>query len=288
MKFPATIIVSTTAFLTTPAAACVANIEVLSPSVSIRSAPSFSDATSRERFQVRVHNISEEKCVLELGLTLDPASAGEFPRYSIVGPGGVIEFDAQSMSAANGSGELRTPLTLDPGAERTFDYNVATSIGWDLPAGSYTRRLRFNLVEAGTNSEVDQEEIEFDVTVPLSSQIDFVGNIDQIALGRLSLGRENFSPPFGIRVYSTSSYNMQFESENAGNMRKEDGTALLPYLMTLKGRELNLASGGDTINGLSKPADIGDVFNVVVRVNPEPTTPAGFYADRVNVTVTPY
>lgn len=288
MKSFAILCASAIGLFSVPAHACDAELEVVQPRVDIRPSPAFLRSQSREQIQVRVENTGEQNCTLALGLSLDPAFAGPFPQYSITGPGGIIEAEAQSISAARRAGELRAPLVLSPGAETTVDYNVATSVGWNLQAGSYERRLRLRLFDAANASLLDEEEVELGITVPLSSQIDFVGNVDRIALGRLTIGRDNVSPPFGIRVYSTSTYNMQFESENAGQLRQEDGSGLLPYRMLLSGNELNLRSGSHLVSGLNKSADLGDVFGVVVRVKPDATTPAGLYSDRVRVTVTPY
>ncbi|WP_338243151.1 hypothetical protein [Aurantiacibacter hainanensis] len=276
------------AFPALPAAACDAKLEMLDPAIDIRPSPSFSEASSREQIRIRVANEGTTTCVLELELALDPAFAGPFPTYSIVGPGGVIEFSAQTGSGVSAPAPLRMPITLNAGVETTLEYAVAANVTWEMQAGSYDRRIDVALFDAADGSRLDDAQVELGVTVPLSSRIDFVGNVDRIDLGQLEFDRENVSPPFGIRVYSTSTYNMEMDSENAGNLRQEGGDALLPYAMSVSGQEINLASGSQVIAGLGKSAETGDVYGVLVRVRPEHTTPAGRYSDRLTVTVTTY
>ncbi|MBA4752101.1 MAG: hypothetical protein H2055_07730 [Sphingopyxis sp.] len=268
--------------------ACEATIATSTPAVQIRPSPSFSDASSRERFSVTVRNGDDQTCDLALEISADPAFASStFPAYRIAGPGGAIELGAQ-MPSAVGSGNLSFPVQIGSEAEQRLNYDVSVKLDWDLAAAPYEQRINFRLVDRTTSRVLDETQISLIVIVPLSSRLDFVGNSNRLDLGVIALDRPTTAPPFGVRVYSTSGYNLQFASENSGALISREGTGRLPYRMTVEGRELDLSAGSDRLLSADKSGATGDIYGVGVTVLPDANQRAGSYSDRVTVTVTPF
>lgn len=271
-----------------PAAmACDANLVIPRATVDLRTAPTFDNVSTRERFDVVVRNDGETDCRVELAVGVDPAFAGPFPSYSITGPGGVAQFDAQTPASQGGAGVISTFLEIDAGSEVNLGYDVAARVGWELAADTYLRRILFALSTPDDAVILDEDFVDLAVEVPLTSRLDFVGNVDRLSLGRVKFGEETISPPFGMRVFATSSYTIDIESENSGQLIRDEGDAFLPYSMRLNGQLLELAPV-DTVTSGSRSQLLGDTYSIVASVRAETNQRAGRYSDRVTVTVTPF
>lgn len=272
----------------TPAAiACDATLVIPRSTVDLRTAPTFDNVSSRERFDVVVRNDGDTNCRIELAVGVDPAFAGPFPSYSITGPGGVAQFDAQTPASQGGAGVITTILEVDAGSEVNIGYDVAARVGWELAADTYLRRILFSLSTLDNAVIVDEGFVDLAVEVPLSSRLDFVGNVDRLSLGRVKFGEETVSPPFGMRVFATSSYTIDIESENSGQLIRDEGDAFLSYSMRLNGQLLELAPV-DTVTSGSRSQLLGDTYSIVASVRAETDQRAGRYSDRVTITVTPF
>lgn len=261
------------------------NVVTLTPSGS------FDDQRLVERFYVRVQNTGSDACTLRLAVGRDiAASDRSFPDYTLTGPNGNIPIVALPAAASNPN--VSVPLTVPAGGQVQVAYDVRLDVGWGSEAGTYGQELVYQLFRPDSRAEIADQRTSISLNVPTAARIRFAGTSGGREAARLEMGvlsptTPTVSPPFAIRVLSTSGYQMQLESENAGALQRTNGPERIPYRMSVDNRPLNLAGGGGLISVARHTGRTGDVHPVSVVVDPDPARHAGQYSDRVTVTVTP-
>ncbi len=249
------------------------------------------DPQISERFQVRLRNDGSSSCEVRLAIGRDMAASDPaFPTYTLAGPSGAV--NAVDASAARLAASSFVDVIVPPGGEVAVPFDLRFRLGWGSEAGSYSEALDFFLFRRDSRAEIATQRTMVNLTVPTAARIRFAGasggrGAARLEMGALSSVTPTVSPPFAIRVLSTSGYQMQLESENAGALRRTNGPERIPYRMTVDNRPLNLAGGGDMISVGRHTSSVGDVHPVSVVVDPDPARHAGEYRDRVTVTVTP-
>lgn len=275
-----------TAFGALPAAAC--DLEFNRSDQSIRLTPGASeiDEPLRETVNVTVRNRSDRECTFELGFAKDAsASDSDFPPTRVFGPGGQIRVQHVSGASYGRGGGYLLKQTIAGNSELNVEFGFAIDLGWGAKSGTYNQGYIVSLLDEQDNTLIRSSEINLLLDVPPAVRLRFVGNVDRLDLGMLSDKRTTVSPPFGIRVFSTSPYEVAVSSENRGALVQQNGRARIPYFMKMAGRQLDLAAASDILTFPNSPGRLGRVLPIVVVVPPDDNRPAGRYSDRITVTV---
>lgn len=278
----------------TPSAAvaeCLPSFTSSPTTVILTPGATFGNNELSEVFSVRLRNDGDTSCDLRLTVGRDVgASDPDFPPYRLIGPNGAV-----STIGSDGGGdslENSVTVTVPAGTEVPVRYQVGTRVGWGAEAGDYIEELVFRLREFGDRSDPVRQRAELRLTIPTVARIRFAGagrtsGAAQLELGTLSTTAPTRSPPFAIRVLSTSAYQMVLVSQHAGALQRIGGAERIPYRMRVGGRLMNMAGGSDLISRNRHTGPRGDLHPVSVVIDPDPERRAGDYTDRVTVTVTP-
>ena len=243
-----------------------------------------------ESFQVRIKNSGDEACVLRLGVGRRLAGGSrQFPTYSLSGPDGKVPLP--SLAGAANNGGFGREIVIAAGEQVAVPYDVRMTVGWGSEAGTLTEDLVFQLYDSRPGRPVVTQDTQLLLEIPKMALIRFAGisglnGPALVEMGTLSPNSLTTSPPFALRVLSTSAYRMELVSDNNGALRKIDGSYLIPYSISLRGKKLRLDGANDAIETNRHTSSTGDVHPVKITVQPDPEYPAGEYSDRIFVTVT--
>lgn len=271
-------------------AACEANFVDGTNVVNLRPSASFDNQQLIERFIVRVRNSGDEVCTIRLGVgrTL-AATSSLFPTYSLTGPNGLETVSGTTVTSdiAGIGNEYIVPAN----GEVSIPYEVRMAIGWGAEAGLYTDELVFTLLDAQSGNAFANKRLQLDLDIPQTARIRFAGASGadgpaQIEMGPISTTAPTRSPPFALRVLSTSAYRIELVSQNSGALRRAGARDIIPYQMTLGRQVMNLGGVGDSVRVARHTSSVGDVHPVTIVITPSPEYHAGDYSDRVTVTVT--
>ncbi|WP_147417572.1 hypothetical protein [Sphingomonas cavernae] len=243
-----------------------------------------------ERFHIRIRNNGHSDCALRLAVGRDlAASDNRFPNYTLTGPRGVVSL--VPVAAATSNPDASVPVAIPAGAQISIPYDVRMAVGWGAEAGDYRQELQYFVLPESGREELASQRAQLSLRIPATARIRFSGaqggnGPARIDLGTLSPTSVTTSQPFGLRVLSTSAYQVQFASQNGGALQRVDGPDRIPYRLLIGGRTLDL-TGIDGISVARHTSASGDLHPLSVVVDPDPERHAGSYADRVTVTVTP-
>ena len=260
------------------------NIVTLTPSIS------FEDQRLVERFNIRVRNDGSEVCTLRIGVGREVASVGfRFPAYSLTGPSG--NEPVAGLSGTGDSTGFGSEFIVPANGQVSIPYELRMAVGWGSEAGTYAEDLVFQLSEAESGSAIATQRTRLSLEIPRATRIRFAGasGIDgpaRIEMGSISATAPTRSPPFALRILSTSAYRIDLVSQNRGALRRSDGPDIIPYQMTLGGQAVNLGGTAYSRQVGRHTSSVGDVHPVTIVIDPDPTRHAGQYSDRVTVTVT--
>lgn len=253
---------------------------------------SLDDQRVSERFFVEVRNAGSDACQVQLAVGRDlGASPRSFPSYVLSGPTGLVP--AAAISSVSKGSEARTtaPINVPANGRVRIPYDIRIDVNWGMASGAYDQELYFELYDGEGQHEVASQRTRLRLNIPPVARVRFAGasgtdGAAQLAMGVLSTTSRTQSPPFAIRVQSTSAYRIELSSQNRGSLLRTNGPDLIPYELLLDGEPLNLQGAGDyvTVNGASDGT--GKVHPVRVIIEPDPTRHAGTYSDRVTVTIT--
>jgi hypothetical protein len=248
-----------------------------------------------DRFLVEVRNNGSDPCTLRLAVARDMSSFSPgFPAFSLSGPAGVVS--AAALPASPEGGDRRTAITIQVPANGTVrvPYDVSFDVNWGMTSGLYEQDLNYQLFDAGGREELASQRTRLALDIPPVARVRFSGASggeggSQLAMGPLSQVSTTHSPPFAIRVLSTSAYRIEVVSTNRGALVRTDGPDRIPYRFVLDGEALELGTlAGDFATESGNTGATGKVHPVRVIIDPDPTRHAGVYSDRVMVTITPF
>ena len=289
-----TISLATALFVAMPSAAvaeCIPSFAGGPTIVTLTPDATFSNSQLNEAFSVQLRNDGDTSCDLRLTVGRDVgASDPDFPPYQLIGPNGTISNIGTAGDGGNRGASV--PVTVPAGTEVPVRYQVRTRVGWGAESGDYIEELVFRIRDLGGQAGELRQRAELRLLIPAIARIRFSGSSGvsgaaQLELGTLSTTAPTRSPPFGIRVLSTSAYQMVLVSQHAGALQRNGGAERIPYRMRVGGRLMNLAGGSDMISRNRHTGPRGDLHRVSVVIDPDPQRRAGDYSDRVTVTVTP-
>lgn len=271
-------------------AACEASFVDGTNVVNLRPSASFDNQPLVESFVIRVRNSGDEVCSVRLGVgrTL-AATSSAFPTYSLTGPNGLETVSATTVTTEMAG--VGKEYIVPANGEVSIPYEVRMAIGWGAEAGLYTDELVFSLRDAESGDAIANKKLQLDLAIPQTARIRFAGASGtdgpaRIEMGPISTTAPTRSPPFALRVLSTSAYRIELVSQNGGALRRAGTRDLIPYQMTLGSQPMNLGGGGDSVRVARHTSSVGDVHPVTIVINPSPEYHAGEYSDRVTVTVT--
>ncbi|MGB3626961.1 MAG: hypothetical protein WA989_14105 [Henriciella sp.] len=269
-----------------PASACDLQFSRSDQTFSLSPSASQLDEPLRETVSVVIRNRSDQECVFKLGFGRDAtATDRDFPTTRVFGPAGEIRVQyVSSASYAGGAGYMLSQ-TIPANSDLRIAFNFAIDLDWGTRSGSYNQRFLLSLIDEATTTQTALTEINLLLDVPPAIRLRFVGNNDRLDLGALSDETTTVSPPFGLRIFSTSPYEVAVSSENQGALVQQNGRARIPYFMKLAGRQLDLAVAADILTFANSPGRLGRVLPIIVLVPPAKNRLAGRYSDTVTVTV---
>ena len=246
-----------------------------------------------DRFFVEVRNNGAEPCTLRLAVARDRTTVSRgFPVFSLSGPAGVVS--AASLPAAAEATDPRTTIAIQVPANGTVrvPYDVSFNVNWGMASGVYEQDLNFQLLDSEGRAELANQRTTLSLDIAPVARVRFSGasggdGSAQLAMGPLSPVSATHSPPFAIRVLSTSAYRIEVVSQNQGALLRTNGPDRIPYRFLLDGDLLDLRSAaGDFATEGAHTGNTGKVHPVRVIIEPDPTRHAGTYSDRVTVTIT--
>lgn len=198
-----------------------------------------------------------------------------------------IEILPDDSGLASAPGDILIANIPEGASGRKLPVRLAIPTEWGLGAGRYDREFIVSL-HGASGQLFDEMVLHVNVTIAPSVAMRIVGasgngSVRTINLGFLDPGNVNRSDPFGLRVWSTSPYRVEFESRNQGNLRHAEGRGSIPYQLWMDGGRIALEAR-DSRTYPDKTNALGDLHRLRVRVEPF-FSAAGNYRDRVEVTV---
>lgn len=172
-------------------------------------------------------------------------------------------------------------------AGRSVPFRLGFPTEWGLQAGLYSQEFVLSLHDQAGDL-LDTMILVVRIDVPPAVALRIVGasgnsSIRRINLGTLDPDAVNRSDPFGLRIWSTSPYRVEFVSENLGKLRHTNGDSEIPYDLLMSGSEVDL-EGANVRVFTEHTSSLGDLHPLRVLVEPF-FAEAGRYSDRVQVSV---
>lgn len=270
-------------------AACQPSFVEGSNSVSLSPSASFDNQRLSERFNIRVRNDGDEPCTLRIGVGREITGGPGFPTYTLVGPAG-IEPMAGLTSPTDVAGSGRD-FNVPEYGQVSIPYELRMAVGWGSAAGEYSEDLVFQLLDVTAGAQIAIQRTRLSLQIPKAALIRFAGASGadgpaRIEMGPISSTVPTQSPPFALRILSTSAYRIDLASANRGALRRIGGQEIIPYEMSVGRQIVNLSGAANSIQVDRHTSSVGDVHPITIVINPDPTYHAGDYSDQVTVTVT--
>jgi len=239
--------------------------------------------------QLRVRNAGTSECNAFLRIArLNTSNPSPERSLSITSSGQTLDILPSDISAASLSSDLFVPAIPGGGAgSRPVPLRIGFPVEWGIASGFSSETLLVQLIdEAG--AVFDELVLTVNLEVLPTVEMRIVGatgnnRIAQVNLGALDPRLINRSNPFGVRVWSTSSYSVTFASDNAGALSHQIASDRIDYELRAAGRLVDLSGGSPGALGQNTTA-LGDYHPLEISVPPF-TAQAGEYSDRVVVTV---
>lgn len=267
------------------AADCAAKFQSANTTIDLNPRAGEVEGRIRDSLQLVVENAGDAECRLQVVVSAEPVlGAARALAYEIAGPSGIVTL-SDSVAHAR-SGRPSSALVVQPGGDGRVDYQIQTQVDWDTAPGVYEQLVRFGISD-GEGRVFDEREVQLRTVVPSASRLDFVGAVNRLDIGVVSMDQATRSAPFGIRVFSNSGYILSLMSENGGRMIHDNGVDAMDYDLTVSNRPVSLSGAGDDLRFEDRPPSIGATLPIVVTVQPDPTRRAGNYRDLVSLSVTP-
>lgn len=215
-------------------------------------------------------------------LTSDPS----FPDYRLTASGRALE---AGFSETVSSSQNQIIVTVPSGRSgQSINLQASVPAEWGTRAGRYNEQLQLALV--GASGEIlDRLALNLELDIPKAVDVMFVGatgtgQTSRVDLGALSATEPTRSPPFGLRVWSSSGYKVDISSENGGNLAHLQAMDAIPYQLEIDGRDVALSAAPAAFTRANATSRSGDLFRLGVFV-PARRSVAGEYQDRITVSV---
>lgn len=243
---------------------------------------------SRESFNIRVRNAGQGPCNATIRFTRVGAATIDMPAFSLRSGGTTLDVLAEGGTPTLNS-DLIIPNAPAGPQGRAVPFQITIPSEWGLKAGNYGEQIELSLLDVN-GVEVDSLLLNINIRVPEAVALRVVGatgngDVARINLGNLSSSAVTTSDPFAVRIWSTSGYRVAFASDNGGRLVHADNLDRFAYKLYFDGQSVNLA-GADSFVFPDHTPSLGRIHPLRVEAGPVRAR-AGFYEDRVTVTVTP-
>lgn len=222
-------------------------------------------------------------------IEIAPASGA----FELKHAGAVLAFGIRSNEAARASGsspalEIENPYPMS-GGSRSVNFLIDVEPGQRVNAGRYSQDLEIKLYKTTETETALADTRRFTVVAEVWPAVS--ASIGSTAKGgrattEINLGaiRAGTQASMDFSVYSNTPYQISIASEHKGSLKHFRSDAFLPYDLILDGRLLESSElRGDTVVSSGNTSRTHD-FDL--RINDISGIPAGYYADRVTVTIT--
>lgn len=244
-----------------------------------------------ENFQIRIRNGSGDNgpCATTVRVARLATSPTPNPtRFTLQSRGQALQILPRETAPGSSSSDLR--ISQVPAGRNGFSlpFQLGVPSGWGALSGTQTEDLEIQLVD-DLGQVVDTLPLTIQIVIPPAAEVRLVGAtgtdpIARIDLGELDPTTLNVSERFGVRVWSTSAYTVQFQSQNRGELVHSENRGRIPYELLMDQRPVSVVGGiaKQVPNGTDA---LGEVHPLLLQVRPF-NARAGDYSDRVQVTVT--
>ena len=248
-----------------------------------------------ERFDLRVRRADREQGtnngVCRAALRIARLSTSPTPNdiaYTLQSRGQNLQILPNEQSPGTTRSDLLLPAIQNGNGGFNLNFQLGIPSGWGARSGAFVDDLIVLLVDE-QGQILDTLPLTIVLDVPPAAEIRVVGATGNDAVARVDLGildpdQVNQSDPFGVRVWSTSPYTVRFRSQNQGRLAHEDRRGLIPYRLFMNRHEVDV-QGGVAEQVPEGTSALGDFHPMQILVEPFQAR-AGFYSDRVEVTVT--
>lgn len=243
---------------------------------------------AREDFTILVRNPGSESCAafLRVARRFPAISQDDLP-IRLSSSGRLLEILPNLSTVGAIGDDLLIPNIPTTSNGRALPFRLGFPTEWGLQAGLYSQEFVLSLHDQ-TGALLDTMVLVVRIDVPPAVALRIVGAsgnspIKRINLGILDPDAINRSDPFGLRIWSTSPYRVEFQSENLGSLRHNNGEGEIPYSLLMSGSEVNL-EGTNVRVFTEHTSSLGDLHPLRVLVQPF-FAEAGRYSDRVEVSV---
>ena len=214
------------------------------------------------------------------------SSDQSFPDYTLTSAGRLVR--PSPSEGVGGSSDLDVTVPAST-AGRTLNFQATASTDWGILSGQFVERLQASLIDR-SGVVIDRMAVNLVLQVPKTVDVMFVGAMgtgrtSTVNLGELSAAAPTESPPFGVRIWSSSPYSFAFVSENRGQLVHDMGMDQIPYRLVIDGLQQALDGTAAPMNGMQASGSGGDFYPLRLTV-PARRSVAGNYADRITVSVT--
>lgn len=216
--------------------------------------------------------------------------------YALVGSDGELSFSIRPADGPGAAGRDSPVIIADsyrqPGHGKYQSFMLDLEPGQHVPAGRYGQDMELLLYQETDDvpvlADMRQIRIVADVWPKVSASIGTSPfakrNQAQVDLGMLQSGKEQ---GLGFSVYANTPYDVTIESLNEGNLKHFRSAAKAPYRLMLDGKPVSLSAPETTTNVISGNTSASHDLRLTLDSLPAlPALPAGYYEDRLTVTIT--
>lgn len=243
---------------------------------------------ARENFTIRIRNQGDGECAVFLRIARrNAAGLSDTLPFLFSSGGRALELLPNESIPGSIGTDLFIPVIPGTRNGRAVPFRLGIPTEWGVAADVYREEFVVTLHDEG-GLLLDTMFLIVVVDIPPAVEMRIVGaagtnRIKRINLGMLDPQETNRSDPFGLRVWSTSPYRVEFASENLGKLRKEIGDDTIPYTLRMSGAKVDL-EGANSREFPQHTGALGDFHSLRVTVDPF-FAEAGRYSDQVTVSV---
>jgi len=275
--------------LASPALACEPEFVRAAQTVSLTATEVGDGERVETSEQLRIRNRNNGQCSAFLRVSrLTTSSQDPARNFTITSGGQEIDILPSDVSAASSNSDLFVPgIPSGGGNGRAVPLRFSFPADWGIASGTTSETLLVQLIDEG-GDVFDDLVLTVNLDVLPAVEMRIVGATGNDRIARIDLGALNprgftRSPPFGVRVWSTSPYTVTFASTNAGALVHDLSNDRIAYELRATGSEVDLSGASPGAFG-RRTGTLGHFHPLEILVPPF-VAQAGEYSDRVVVTV---
>jgi hypothetical protein len=180
-------------------------------------------------------------------------------------------------------------MQVDPGERKVQRFSLVVNTD-NLPSDGVFQQTVLLDFQTDDGTVLGERQISLALNIAPAAVMGLKGAFSRndrgarIDLGELATGATNL--PVELYVLSTRAYSVSVQSEHNGRLKWVQGDWYIPYSLTLGGKSINLATGGQLKSDPSLSLH-NDSYPLGVVVGNVSNSRAGNYADVLTLTVSP-